>query len=81
MGDCIVGGVAEGGGLVTFGDGEPVGVPILPCGLDPDIEVGGKINFPLSNDFAMVVGERQKDCFMRASADVVVGGGPPASMW
>ena len=47
------------------------GVPVL----------GGKINFPDSNDFATVFGERQKFCFIMLSAAEVVGGGPPPRRW
>jgi hypothetical protein len=43
------------------------------------MEVGGKINFPLSNDFETVAGE--KDCFMRLSLEEVVGGAPPPRRW
>ena len=47
------------------------GVPVL----------GGKINFPLSNDLDMVAGDRLKDCFIRVSAEDEVGGAPPPRRW
>ena len=79
MGDWIAGGV-EGGGLVTIGGDDEVGDPNLRFWVDPEeMEVGGKMNFPLSNDFETVAGE--KDCFMRLSLEEVVGGAPPPRRW
>jgi hypothetical protein len=39
------------------------------------------MNFPDSNDFATVLGERQKLCFIMVSAADVAGGGPPPRRW